>query len=218
MSEKIQVLLVDDHEVVRKGTRAYLDNLSDFMVVGEASSGEEAVNLAAEFKPDVVLMDLVMPGMDGVETTRRLKEAYPETKIVILTSYHDDAYIFPVIEAGALSYILKDCRLEDVAEALRLAVKGEAVLDPDVASRVVRKLAGRHEDVPNPFIELTDREMDVLLLIADGLSNGEIAEDLVISEHTVKTYVSNIFSKLNLNDRTQAAVYAWRKGIKRTSD
>jgi NarL family two-component system response regulator LiaR len=215
MSEQIRVLLVDDHEVVRKGTRAYLENLSDFKIVGEASSGEEAVGLAAALKPDVVLMDLIMPEMDGVETTRRLKAIHPETQIVILTSYHDDSDIFPVIEAGALSYLLKDSRLEEVAEALRLAVKNEAVLDPNVASRVVKKLAGRHEETPNPFIELTEREMDVLMLIADGLSNSKIAEELVISEHTVKTYVSNILSKLNLTDRTQAAVYAWRKGIKR---
>jgi len=215
MAEKIRVLLVDDHEVVRKGTRAYLENLPEFEVVGEADSGEEAVRLAAGSKPDVVLIDLVMPGMDGVETTRKLKQVHPETNIVILTSFHEDSYIFPVIEAGALSYILKDSHLEEVAETLRLAVNNEAVLDPNVASRVVNKLAGRHEEVPNPFIELTEREMDVLVLIADGLSNSEIAEDLVISEHTVKTYVSNILSKLNLKDRTQAAVYAWRKGIKR---
>ena len=213
MVDRIRVLLVDDHEVVRKGTRAYLDNLPDFDVVGETSSGVEAVKMVEALEPDVVLMDLVMPGMDGVDTTRRIKSVHDTVEIVILTSYHDDSYIFPVLEAGALSYILKDNRLEDVAKALRLAVAGEAVLDPSIASRVVKKLTGRHEDVPNPFIELTEREMDVLLLIAEGYANSEIAEALVISEHTVKSYVSNILNKLNLKDRTQAAVYAWRKGI-----
>jgi NarL family two-component system response regulator LiaR len=213
MVDPIRVLLVDDHEVVRKGTRAYLDNLTDFDVVGEADSGDEAVRMAEALKPDVILMDLVMPGLDGVDTTRRIKSVNPSVEIVILTSYHDDSYIFPVLEAGALSYILKDSRLEDVAETLRLALKQEAVLDPSIASRVIKKLTGRHEDIPNPFIELTEREMEVLLLIADGLSNNEIAEELVISEHTVKSYVSNILSKLDLKDRTQAAVYAWRKGI-----
>jgi NarL family two-component system response regulator LiaR len=213
MGDRIRVLIVDDHEVVRKGTRAYLDNLPDFNVIGEANSGDEAVRMSEMLKPDVILMDLVMPGMDGVDTTRRIKNINDMVEIVILTSYHDDSYIFPVLEAGARSYILKDSRLEDVAETLRLALKQEAVLDPSIASRVIKKLTGRHEDIPNPFIELTEREMDVLLLIAEGLSNNEIAEELVISEHTVKSYVSNILSKLGLKDRTQAAVYAWRKGI-----
>jgi len=215
MVDQIRVLLVDDHEVVRKGTRAYLDNLPDFDVVGEASSGIEAVRMVEELKPDVILMDLVMPGMDGVESTRRIKSINNSVEIVILTSFQDDSFIFPVLEAGALSFILKDSRLEDVAATLRLAKNKEAVLDPGVTSRVIKKLTGRHEDVPNPFIELTKREMDVLLLIAEGLSNNEIAQELVISENTVKSYVSNILSKLNLSDRTQAAVYAWRKGIVR---
>ena len=215
MVDQIRVLLVDDHEVVRKGTRAYLDNLPDFDVVGEASSGIEAVRMVEELKPDVILMDLVMPGMDGVESTRRIKSINNSVEIVILTSFQDDSFIFPVLEAGALSFILKDSRLEDVAATLRLAKNKEAVLDPGVTSRVIKKFTGRHEDVPNPFIELTKREMDVLLLIAEGLSNNEIAQELVISENTVKSYVSNILSKLNLSDRTQAAVYAWRKGIVR---
>jgi NarL family two-component system response regulator LiaR len=215
MDDTIRVILVDDHEVVRNGMRAYLDSQPDFEVVGEASSGGEAVGLVKQQVPDVVLMDLVMPRMDGVEATRRVRDVSPRTQVVVLTSYHDDEYVFPALQAGALSYVLKDSRMEEVAEALRLAARGEALLHPRVASRVIRELTGRGSEEINPYAELTDREMEVLKLIAEGLSNGEIAERLVISENTVKGYVSNILSKLHLNDRTQAAVYAWQKGIKR---
>ncbi len=213
--ERIRVLLVDDHEVVRNGMRAYLDSHPDFEVVGEAASGGEAVGLVKKLVPDVVLMDLVMPRMDGVEATRRVRDISPRTQVVVLTSYHDDEYVFPALQAGALSYVLKDSRMEEVAEALRLAARGEAHLHPRVASRVISELTGRRGEELNPFVELTDREMEVLKLIAEGLSNSEIAARLVISENTVKGYVSNILSKLHLNDRTQAAVYAWQKGIKR---
>lgn len=215
MNETIRVLLVDDHEVVRNGMQAYLDSQPDFEVVGEAGSGGEAVGLVKRWIPDVVLMDLVMPGMDGVEATRRIRDVSPRTQVVVLTSYHDDEYVFPALQAGALSYVLKSSRMEDVADAIRLASQGEALLHPQVASRVIQELTGRREAQINPFVELTDREVDVLRLIADGLSNREIAEQLVISENTVKGYVSNILSKLHLNDRTQAAVYAWQTGIKR---
>jgi NarL family two-component system response regulator LiaR len=195
--------------------RAYLDSHPDFEVVGEAASGGEAVGLVKKLVPDVVLMDLVMPRMDGVEATRRVRDISPRTQVVVLTSYHDDEYVFPALQAGALSYVLKDSRMEEVAEALRLAARGEALLHPRVASRVISELRGRRSEELNPFVELTDREMEVLKLIAEGLSNSEIAGRLVISENTVKGYVSNILSKLHLNDRTQAAVYAWQKGIKR---
>jgi NarL family two-component system response regulator LiaR len=215
MNEAIRVLLVDDHEVVRNGMQAYLDSQPDFEVVGEASSGGEAVGLVQRLVPDVVLMDLVMPRMDGVEATRRIRDVSPRTQVVVLTSYHDDEYVFPALQAGALSYVLKSSRMEDVADAIRLASQGEALLHPQVASRVIQVLTGRRKEEINPFVELTDREMDVLHLIADGLSNREIAEQLIISENTVKGYVSNILSKLHLNDRTQAAVYAWQTGIKR---
>jgi NarL family two-component system response regulator LiaR len=215
VKERIRVLLVDDHEVVRNGMRAYLDSHPDFEVVGEAASGGEAVGLVKKLVPDVVLMDLVMPRMDGVEATRRVRDISPRTQVVVLTSYHDDEYVFPALQAGALSYVLKDSRMEEVAEALRLAARGEALLHPRVASRVISELRGRRSEELNPFVELTDREMEVLKLIAEGLSNSEIAGRLVISENTVKGYVSNILSKLHLNDRTQAAVYAWQKGIKR---
>ena len=215
MSNPISVLLVDDHQVVRQGVRAYLDALPDFDVVGEAESGEIAVRLAAEHIPDVVLMDLVMPGMDGVEATRRLKDISPRTQIVVLTSYHQDEHIFPALQAGAISYVLKDVGMEELAEAIRQAARGEATLHPRVAARVIQEFHGPKHAELNPFTELSDREMEVLKLIANGLTNRVIAEQLVISQNTVKGHVSNILSKLHLADRTQAAVYAWREGIVR---
>jgi NarL family two-component system response regulator LiaR len=209
------VLLVDDHAIVRQGLRAYLDALTEFTVVGEAESGQSAVRLAAELVPDVVLMDLVMPGMEGVEATRRVKDVSPRTQIVVLTSYHEDEHIFPALRAGAISYILKDVQMEELAEAVRRAARGEATLHPRVAARVIQEVQGAKAAEFNPFTGLTDREMEVLKLVASGLTNRSIAEQLVISESTVKGHVSNILGKLHLADRTQAAVYAWREGIVR---
>ncbi|MCI0395895.1 MAG: response regulator transcription factor [Chloroflexi bacterium] len=215
MGEPITVMLVDDHRVVRQGVRAFLDTQPDIAVVAEADSGAAAVALAAEHAPDVVLMDLVMPGLDGVEATRQVKQASPRSQVIVLTSYHQDEHIFPAIRAGALSYILKDVGPEELAGAIRKAAVGEAVLHPRVAARVVQELHGARRGSPNPFTELSERELEVLRLVADGLSNAEIAGRLVISEKTVKSHVSNILSKLHLADRTQAAVYAWREGIVR---
>jgi NarL family two-component system response regulator LiaR len=214
MENKISVLLVDDHEVVRNGVRAYLDAQEDICVIGECGNGEDAVALAQQTHPDVVLMDLVMEnGIDGVEATRQVKRSCPRTQIVVLTSYHEDEYIFPALKAGAISYIIKDVRMEDLADAVRKAVQNEPVLHSAVASRVIQELRGGNFDEINPFSELTSREMDVLKLVAQGLTNHEIADQLVISENTVKGHVSNILSKLQLADRTQAAVFAWKKGI-----
>jgi NarL family two-component system response regulator LiaR len=215
MDEAITVVLVDDHEVVRQGVRAFLEAHAEFAVVGEAATGAAAVKLVEEYIPDVVLMDLVMPGMDGVEATRQVKNASPRTQIVVLTSYHEDEHIFPALQAGALSYILKDVKMEELAEAVRRAARGEASLHPRVAARVIQELHESKRDEVNPFTELTKREMEILKLIANGLSNSDIAGQLVISEHTVKGHVSNILSKLHLVDRTQAAVYAWQKGVVR---
>ena len=215
MSDPITVLIVDDHEVVRQGVRAFLDAQAELSVVGEASSGSEAVKLAEEIIPDVVLMDLIMPGMDGVEASRRIKNLSPRTQIVILTSYHDDEHIFPALQAGAISYVLKDVKMDELADAVKRAAVGEATLHPQVAARIIQELHGTASDEINPFTELTDREMETLRLIAKGLSNSNIAIEMVISEHTVKGHVSNILSKLHLADRTQAAVYAWQKGVVR---
>jgi NarL family two-component system response regulator LiaR len=212
-TRKISILIVDDHEVVRQGLRAYLDAQPDFAVVGEASSGEGAVQLAMEYLPDVVLMDLVMSGMGGVQATRRVKDVTPRSQIVVLTSYHQDEFIYPALQAGAISYVLKDVVMEDLANAIRKAAQGEAVLHPKVAERVIQEINGAKGAVFNPYTELTNREMEILRLIARGLSNSEIAESLVISENTVKGHVSNILSKLHLADRTQAAVFAWEQGL-----
>ncbi len=215
MNSPITVLLVDDHALVRQGVRAFLEAQADFTVVGEAESGTSAVKLAQEHIPDVVLMDLVMPEMDGVEATRLVKDTSPRTQVVILTSYHEDEHIFPALQAGAISYILKDVKMEELAEAVKRAAQGEVTLHPRVAARIIQELHGVRQEEVNPFTELTGREMEVLKLIADGQSNSDIASQLVISEHTVKGHVSNILSKLHLADRTQAAVYAWQKGVVR---
>ena len=213
MGKTISILIVDDHEVVRNGIRSYLETLPEFQVVGEAGSGEEAIQLVAEHIPDVVLMDIIMPGMDGIETTRRVKQISPRTQVVALTSYHEDAHIFPTLKAGAISYILKDMKMEKLAEALHRAVQGEVTLHPRVAARVLQNIRGDDGEDPQLFAELTERELDVLKLIANGLSNNQIAGKLFITENTVKGHVSNILSKLHLADRTQVAVYAWQRGI-----
>lgn len=213
MDAPISVLIVDDHEVVRRGLRTYLETLPEFSVVGEAASGEQAVLLASEHIPDVVLMDLILPGMDGIESTRKIKNISPRTQIVVLTSFHDDEHVFPALKAGATSYILKDMKMDKLADALRRAASGEVTLHPRVASRVLQNIRGESAEQLNPFTELTEREMEVLKLVANGLSNSKIAEQLVISENTVKGHISNILSKLHLADRTQAAVFAWREGV-----
>lgn len=215
MAERITVLLVDDHRVVREGVRVFLSTQPDVQVIGEAESGAAAVALAAQHVPDVALVDLVMPGMDGVETTRQIKQASPRTQVVVLTSFHDDGHIFPALRAGALSYILKDVGVDTLADAIRKAARGEAVLHPQVAARVIRELQGGRAEERSLVADLTERELEVLQLIAGGLSNAEIAARLVLSEKTVKGHVSNILGKLQLADRTQAAVFAWREGLAR---
>jgi NarL family two-component system response regulator LiaR len=212
-AHKISLLLTDDHAIVRQGIRAFLELQPDLMVIGEADSGENAVRMAAELAPDIVLMDLVMPGIGGVEATRQVKHVSPHSQVIVLTSYHEDEYIFPALRAGALSYVLKDVGPEELADIVRKAACGESILHPRVAARVVQELRGTRTDTPNIFTELSERELDVLRLIADGRSNAEIASKLVISEKTVKGHVSNILGKLHMMDRTQAAVFAWQQGF-----
>ncbi len=213
--DPITVMIVDDHEMVRRGACSYLEAQMDINVVAQAGSGEEAVRLAQEFIPNVVLMDLVMPGMDGVEATRRVKNVSPRTQIIILTSFHQDEYVFPALQAGAISFLLKDVKAADLLEAIRLAARGEATLHPRIAARVIKTFRNLEVEENNPFTALTERELEVLKLIAKGYANDRIAEQLVISVGTVKGHVSNILSKLHLVDRTQAAAYAWQEGIVR---
>jgi NarL family two-component system response regulator LiaR len=213
MPEQITVMIVDDHEMVRNGAKGYLEVQPEITVVAEADSGAEAVRLAREYVPDVVLMDLVMPGMDGVEATRKVKDLGPRTQIIILTSFHEDEHIFPALQAGAISYLLKDVKASELVEAIRRASKGEATLHPRVAARLIKQFSRKEPDRGSLFTELTGREVEVLTLIARGFTNQKIADDLVITIGTVKGHVSNILSKLHLADRTQAAVYAWQEGI-----
>lgn len=207
----IRVLLVDDHEMVRMGLSAYLESQKDIEVVGEASDGERGVRLAIEKKPDVILMDLVMEGMDGVEATRQICAALPDPKIIVLTSFIDDDKVYPVIEAGALSYLLKTSKASDIAAAIRLAEKGESVLEAKVTGKMLSKM--RRGDGSKPHDCLTARENEILRLIADGKSNQDIADELFIAVKTVKTHITNILSKLDVGDRTQAAIYAHRNKL-----
>jgi len=212
----IKVLLVDDHKIVRQGVRAYLQTLADIQVVAEAETGAAALEALGQVEPDVVLMDLEMPGeIDGIAATRQIRKLRPATQVIVVTSHHQDEYIFPAVRAGAISYLLKDVEPDELADAIRKAAQGEALLDSRVASRLVKELQGIRQEQVNPFTELTEREFDVLRLIAAGKSNAEIAEALVIGESTVKTHIGNLLKKLHLDDRTQAAVYAWQQGIVR---
>lgn len=207
----IRVLLVDDHEMVRMGLAAYIATAPDMEVVGEASNGEEGLRLAFEMKPDVILMDLVMDVMDGIEATHLIMEKQHQARIIILTSFIDDEKVYPVIEAGAMSYILKTTRAPQIAEAIRAAYAGESVLEAKVTGKMMERM--RTKDIKPFHEELTDREIEVLRLIADGKTNQEIAETLFIGIKTVKTHVSHVLSKLEVEDRTQAAIYAHRHSL-----
>lgn len=209
----ISLMIVDDHKIVRDGICAYLETVPDIEVIAQAESGSDAVQLAEQLAPDVVLMDLIMPGMDGVEATWRVRQVSPRSKIVILTSFHEDSNIFPAIKAGALSYVLKSIDPEELAETIKAAARGEAVLDSKVASRLMHEYRDDANESMQAYMQLTNREQEVLELIAKGLSNAHIAEQLFISEKTVKSHVSNILSKLHFADRTQVAVFAWKEGI-----
>lgn len=214
MEEPIKVLLVDDHEMVRIGLAAVLDTEDGIEVVGEASNGVDGIRLAQSYKPDVVLMDLVMDGMDGVETTAKLLEIHPDCKVIVLTSFIDDSKIYPVIEAGAFSYLLKTSRASEIAEAIRAASRGQSVLESQVAAKMMNRFrAPKQQEEVRLHDDLTEREMDVLKRVALGRSNQEIADELFIGVKTVKFHVTNIFNKLHVEDRTQAAIYAHRQGI-----
>jgi NarL family two-component system response regulator LiaR len=224
MNEPITIFLVDDHDVVRKGLRFYLSAHAEVSIVGEAGDAATAVAEATRLVPDVVLMDLLLPfkpdgepnDQGGIEATRRIRQASPFTQVVVLTSFAHDELLFAAVKAGALSYLLKDADAETVLATIQAANRGEAVLHPRVARRLMAEISapGQGRGGAAKLADaLTERELEVLRLIAQGLSNAEIAEKLVVTERTVKAHVSNVLSKLQLSDRTQAAVYAWREGI-----
>ena len=212
--DPIRVLIVDDHAVVREGLRTYLE-LSDVVeVIGEARNGKEAIDEARKLTPDIVLMDLLMPVMDGIAATKGVKEASPATNVIVLTSFTDDDHIMPALRAGATGYLLKDVSADELVRAIEGAHRGQAQLHPDVARRLMEQVSSpqpKRDEAPGAA--LTPRELEVLRLIASGMSNKEIARELVLNERTVKGHVSNILSKLGLADRTQAALYAVREGI-----
>ncbi|MGR6002787.1 response regulator [Bacillus cereus] len=213
---KIKVLLVDDHTVVLKGLAFFLSTQEDLELVGEANNGKEALVKVGETNPDVILMDLYMPEMDGVEATAYIKKEYPNVKVIVLTSFSDQAHVLPALRAGASGYILKDVEPDQLVEAIRSAYKGNIQLHPDIANALLSQTLPVEEKEEESSIQvdvLTARENEVLRLLAKGMSNKEIASVLVITEKTVKAHVSSILSKLNLSDRTQAALYAVKNGI-----
>jgi NarL family two-component system response regulator LiaR len=208
----IHVMVADDHAIVRKGICALLATEPDIEVVGEAKDGQEAISVAQRVQPEVILMDLVMPGLDGLEATRHISAHQPEARILVLTSFAGDDKIFPAIRAGALGYLLKDSGPDELVQAIRQVHRGESSLHPSIARRLLRELTEPSRPGPIPD-SLTAREVEVLRLIAKGHSNREMSDRLAISEATVRTHVSNILSKLNLCSRTQAALYALREGL-----
>ncbi len=212
----IRLLIVDDHKVVRQGLRFLLQHESDIDIVGEAADGEQAIALVRQQVPAVVLLDLLMPKMDGLTALRTIKEISPSTQVIILTSHQGDEELFNAIKAGALSYVLKTAGVDVVVESVRSAARGESLLDPSVAAKVLEEMRrGRGRDEVDP---LSRREVEVLGALARGRSNKEIAKELSIGEETVKTHVSNILSKLHLADRTQAAIYGLQKRLVRLDD
>lgn len=211
MTSLIKVVFVDDHEMVRIGVTAYLSAQPDIEVVGEADNGARGVELALQLRPDIILMDLVMKEMDGIEATRRIVEAWPEAKVIIVTSFLDDEKVYPALEAGATSYMLKTSKASEIANAVRATYAGQTILEPEVTGKMMTKMRQKKVDLPHE--QLTEREMEILLLLAEGKTNQEIADEVFIALKTVKVHVSNILGKLEVHDRTQAVIYAFKHGL-----
>jgi NarL family two-component system response regulator LiaR len=212
VTQNIRILIVDDHDIVREGQRALIESEPGMELVGEAKDGIEAVELADRLQPDVILMDLHMPKKDGIEATSEIKGKNPESRILVLTSFNDDEKVYSAIKAGAMGYLLKDSSPQKILKSIRKVYQGETSIGPRIAQKLMREIQ-RTSDSPRTEEPLTIREMEVIKLIAEGLSNQEIAERLVISERTVRTHVTNILGKLHLANRTQAALYALREGL-----
>lgn len=217
MNERIRVFIADDHPIVRRGIRNLLETETDIQLVGEAASGSDAIAAIDKLQPDIVLMDLVMPGMDGIEATRQIKASQNNIQILVLTSFTTDDKVFPAIKAGALGYLIKDTPPEELLSAIRQVHRGQPSLHPTIAQKLLAEISSHPEQPPDQE-PLTAREVDVLRLIARGLTNQEIAENLVISVATVYTHVSNILAKLHLASRTQAALYALKEGLASLDD
>jgi two-component system, NarL family, response regulator LiaR len=214
----IRLLIADDHTIVRKGLKILLATEAEMHVIGEAENGAEAVEKALALEPDVVLMDIEMPVMDGIEATRKITAAQPGVRVLVLTSFAADDKVFPAVKAGALGYLLKDSSPDQLLEAIRQVHRGEPSLEPAIARKVLQELANPGAHAKPTTDPLTEREMEVLRLIAQGMSNKEIAAALFVAEWTVRSHVSNILSKLQLASRTQAALYALRSGIASLND
>jgi NarL family two-component system response regulator LiaR len=217
MAASISVVIADDHAVVRDGLRTYLQLEDEIELIGEGANGKEALRLAIELKPDVVIMDLQMPELDGIAATLAIREQAPGTRVIVLTSFVDDEYLLPAIRAGAIGYLLKDSPGEEIVRAIRDASRGQPRLHATVTRRLMEQVASPPpaavESPPGPASNLTSREMEVLQLVARGMSNKEIARTLVTSDRTVKSHVSNLLAKLGVLDRTQAALFAVRAGL-----
>jgi DNA-binding NarL/FixJ family response regulator len=213
-NESLRILVVDDHPLVRNGLRALLSSITEMTVIGEATNGEEAITQAAELQPDIILMDLHMPGLNGIEATRRILQASPRIGILVLTMLEDDASVFAAMRAGARGYLLKGADQADVLRAIMVVAHGEAIFSPSIAQRLMQYFANMQPLLPHAaFTDLTEREREILGMIAQGKSNVEIAEELVLSPKTVSNHVSNIFSKLQVVDRAQAVLRARQAGL-----
>lgn len=213
MPEQLSVLLADDHAVVRQGIRRFLEEDPAIDVVAEASDGAEAVRLVEEHRPDVAVLDIRMPEVTGVEATRRIKARFPETRVLVLTAYDDDPYVFALLEAGADGYVLKTASADQLVDAVRTVYRGESALSPEVASKVVRQATGRRPASAADQIEpLTPREIDVLRLVARGMTNREVGQELDISHRTVQGHLASIYDKLDANSRTEAVTEALKRG------
>lgn len=212
--ENITILLADDHVLLRQGTRELLEREDDMIVVGEAGDGEEAVRLTADLHPHVIIMDIAMPKVNGIEATRRIKEIFPDSAVLILSAYDDDQYVFAILEAGAAGYLLKDVPSKELVEAIRAVHGGESILHPTIARKVINRFA--FPEGPGPAAvdsdQLSDREMEVLKLAAQGMTNMEIANDIDLSVRTIQGHLGNIFSKMQVGSRTEAVIQALRRG------